>query len=303
MKIWVGITDKDWFDYLTNQRPDEVNFWTPSGATAFRALQPGEPFLFKLRSPLNFIVGGGFFVRHSFFPLSLAWEVFGEKNGAPDIDSVRSRIINLGGQLNEMDPMIGCIILTQPFFFQRSEWIPQPSNWSSSIQRGKMYSTDEQIGAELWIKVQNRLANLKEANAVFEGTPRYGADYLVHTRFGQAGFRAMITDIYNRRCAITRERTLPVLDAAHIKPYAKSGPHKIKNGLLLRSDLHKLLDSGFMTITSDFHVEVSKRIREEYKNGREYYALHGKELNLPSNRLYLPSSEYIEWHNQEVYKS
>jgi hypothetical protein len=67
MKIWVGITDEDWFDRLSALRPDEVNFWQPSGSRIFRALQPGEPFLFKLHSPKNSIVGGGHFVRFQRF--------------------------------------------------------------------------------------------------------------------------------------------------------------------------------------------------------------------------------------------
>ena len=46
------------------------------------------------------------------------------------------------------------------------------------------------------------------------------------------------------------------MDAAHIKPYDQSGPHSISNGLLLRSDIHKLFDKGYMTITNDYKIEV-----------------------------------------------
>jgi len=53
-----------------------------------------------------------------------------------------------------------------------------------------------------------------------------------------------VTDAYTRRCAITGEKTLPALQAGHIRPHAKSGPHEIRNGLLLRSDLHNLFDLG-----------------------------------------------------------
>lgn len=81
MKLWAGVTDKDWYEYLALQRPDEVNFWQPSGTRTFKVLQPGEPFLFKLHSPDNFIVGGGFFVRYSALPASLAWDAFARKNG------------------------------------------------------------------------------------------------------------------------------------------------------------------------------------------------------------------------------
>ena len=93
------------------------------------------------------------------------------------------------------------------------------------------------------------------------------------------------------------------MESAHIKPYSSSGPHSVNNGILLRSDLHKLFDAGYITITTDHHVEVSKFIKEEYENGRDYYALHGKKLlSLPSDPLDLPSKEYLEWHNKEIYE-
>jgi putative restriction endonuclease len=31
MKLWVGITDDDWFRFLAEIKPDEVSFWQPSG--------------------------------------------------------------------------------------------------------------------------------------------------------------------------------------------------------------------------------------------------------------------------------
>jgi putative restriction endonuclease len=46
------VTDFDWYQFLAG-RPDidEVNFWQPSGAVGFKALEPGGLFLFKLHSP------------------------------------------------------------------------------------------------------------------------------------------------------------------------------------------------------------------------------------------------------------
>jgi hypothetical protein len=56
----VGVTDYDWFHFLSSlESVDEVNFWQPGGQTNFKALQPGELFLFKLHAPRNFIVGAG----------------------------------------------------------------------------------------------------------------------------------------------------------------------------------------------------------------------------------------------------
>ena len=79
MKFFVGITDEQWFYFLAEKAPEEVNFWRPRDKSQFRAIREGAPFLFKLRSPNNFIVGGGFFVRHLFLPVSLAWDAFGMK--------------------------------------------------------------------------------------------------------------------------------------------------------------------------------------------------------------------------------
>lgn len=55
--FWVGVTAKNWLGYLASINSDEVNFWKPSGQ-GFGAIEVGAPFLFKLHSPINKIVGG-----------------------------------------------------------------------------------------------------------------------------------------------------------------------------------------------------------------------------------------------------
>jgi putative restriction endonuclease len=134
---------------------------------------------------------------------------------------------------------------------------------------------------------------------VGEVEPRYGDSFLARARLGQGAFRVLVTDAYKRRCAITGERTLPALEAAHIQAYADSGPHLASNGLLLRSDLHRLFDEHYLTITPDLRVAVSRRIREEFENGREYYRLHGHELaQLPDAEKDRPGKAYLQWHNE-----
>ena len=101
---------------------------------------------------------------------------------------------------------------------------------------------------------------------------------------------------------MTQERVLHVLEDAHIKPYEKSGPHAIVNGVFLRSDIHRLLDSGYVTISPNYHFEVSRRIKEDFDNGEEYRKLHGSRLYLPARTADYPSSEFIRWHNTERFK-
>lgn len=308
MKLWVGVTDKNWFEHLSILSPDEVNFWQPGGSKTFRALQPGEPFLFKLHAPENYIVGGGFFVRHSALPASLAWEAFQGKNGVNSLDELVARVRRYRPNDEALDPVIGCNVLAEPFFLDRRQWIPMPQSFALNIVSGKTYDTNTNDGANLWAALRQAMtptAMAKDAAvAEYESGERYGDAYLIRGCLGQGAFRVLVTDAYQRRCAVTGERTLPVLEAAHIKPYALSGPHRIHNGILLRADLHKLFDLGYLTVTPDLRLEVSPRLRTEWENGREYYAYHGHELKFrPVEKLHLPSREYLAWHNENRFRA
>ncbi|MFO8071275.1 MAG: HNH endonuclease [Polyangia bacterium] len=75
----------------------------------------------------------------------------------------------------------------------------------------------------------------------------------------------------------------------------------VENGLLLRSDLHTLFDRGYVTVDPELRLLVSNRIKEEFENGRDYYALHGRELNAPRNPGWRPAARNLEWHNEGVY--
>ncbi|MBP6721514.1 MAG: HNH endonuclease [Bacteroidia bacterium] len=84
---------------------------------------------------------------------------------------------------------------------------------------------------------------------------------------------------------------------------AKQGPNQVSNGLLLRSDIHKLFDKGIMTITKDHRVEISNDIRSEYENSSKYLILHGKTLeNLPKNPKEHPHEKYLIWHNDNCFR-
>ena len=104
---------------------------------------------------------------------------------------------------------------------------------------------------------------------------------LVLPRLGQGSFRVLVTDVYQRRCAVTGEKALPVLEAAHIKPVSSQGEHSIQNGLLLRSDVHTLFDRGYVTVTPDFQFRVSRRLKQDFDNGEHYFKLNGHQIWVP----------------------
>jgi putative restriction endonuclease len=302
INLVVAVTDDAWFAML-RERSDlpEVNFWAPSAAN-FRALQAGELFLFKLHAPRNVIVGGGVFAYANALPCSLAWEAFRESNGAGSAQEMRLRIAKYrrADPSDRGDFAIGCRILTQPFFFGEADWIPVPASFSPNIVSFKTYNTDEVDGRALWAAVSDRMA--RQAAFANGALDRFGEPLLVRPRLGQGAFRVLVTDIYKRRCAVTQERTLPALEAAHIRPYSDGGAHEPPNGLLLRRDIHSLFDAGYVTVTPSFHFEVSRRIREEFDNGKHYYALHGQRISVPESVSQHPDASALSWHNEHCYR-
>jgi putative restriction endonuclease len=302
INLVIAVTDGDWFETLRRQpNLSEVNFWAPS-ASNFRALQPGEIFLFKLHAPRNVIVGGGIFAYANALPCSLAWEAFREANGASSAQEMRARIARYRrtDPADRSDFEVGCRILTQPFFFAERDWIPVPTSWSPNIVSFKTYNTGNAEGLALWDAVNDWLV---QANAgVDSEQARFGEPQLIRPRLGQGAFRVLVTDIYQRRCAVTQERTLPALEAAHIRPYGDGGEHEAQNGLLLRRDIHSLFDAGYVTVTADLHFEVSRRIREEFNNGKHYYALHGRTIDAPTDVRLRPDPDALTWHNEHCFR-
>jgi HNH endonuclease len=306
MKLYVGVTDNDWYRFL-GQIPnvDEVNFWQPGGTQRFQTLAPGELFLFKLHSPQNYIAGGGIFTHSSILPVSLAWEAFGEKNGTATFKEMRAKILKYRG--SSTDPRenfdIGCILLQQPFFLPRSQWIPVPKDFSLNIVQGKTYDADHGTGRDLWDAIQMRLASQSALPfQVADGTVMWSNPALIRQRLGQGAFRILVTDTYQRQCAVTHEKALPALEAAHIRPVTEQGTHRIDNGLLLRSDVHKLFDAGYVTITPDYKFLASRKLKADFDNGEEYFRLQGSPIWLPRDSDNRPNREFLDWHSDTVFR-
>ncbi|MBC6941120.1 MAG: HNH endonuclease [Xanthomonadales bacterium] len=313
MKFWVGVTDNNWYQFLANRDFEEVNFWQPSARPLFVNPEVGMPFLFKLKRPANHIAGGGYFVAHSVFPLSLAWEIFGEKNGARSLDELRETISPHVSDARR-DPDIGCTVLSNPFFMDKFSWMHDPPGWSPNIVRGKHYDTEEGAGLEIWNRViryfvmpgsGSKVSDSATLSGGSEAKVKFGAPVLQKPRIGQSTFRVRVTDAYKRRCAMTGESTLVVLEAAHIVPYSKAeGSHDVSNGMLLRSDFHRLFDRGLVSVTPQYLVRVSPRIKEAYFNGKAYYRLDNQPLQaLPDNASLRPDRDRLDWHFRNCFQA
>ena len=308
MRGFVAPTDQSWFDFLSGQDDlDEVNFWKPSGR-GFAAIVPGEPFFFKLKSPFNAIGGFGIFTRAETLPIWLAWESFGRANGvisqAALVDRIRANRIN--DENVSTASRLGCRLLSEPVFFPQDAWVAVPHDWSGPIMSGKRYDLSIGDGMRIWAECLERAASLPRRPPWVEpavAAARFGKPVLVRPRLGQGGFRLAVFDAYERACCVTGEHSLPVLEAAHIRPYGEGGEHRVSNGLPLRRDIHRLFDLGYVTVRPDCTFHVSQRLRVEYDNGRTYYELDGSSLRPPRQPDQRPDPEDLTWHYEHRFRA
>lgn len=318
MKAFVGVTDKAWADFLA-QRPhlDEINFWRPSRAP-FQALSPGDLFLFKTHKPHDRIVGGAVFSGYVAVPLSEAWEFFGEGNGRKSHEEVREAIngYRMKNKIPlEEDPLIGCLMLRAPVFLPEEETFGPPPNWPYSAVQGKGY--EDLINheyADYFAPIAERILSQSPAEVVSEeqstvtatwehSGPMFGEARPTRHRLGQQAFKLALLDSYEGRCAITHQALRPALEAAHIHPVSEGGLHRLDNGLLLRSDVHKLFDAGYLSIAPDLDVRVSPRLHKDFPDAQGCATLESRPVALPRKKANHPSPEALGWHLSTVFKA
>lgn len=314
-ELFVANTDRAWFDYLSSRavdgRLDEVNFWAPSATRPMRAMKPGEPVFFRLKRPDYAVAGYGLFAHFDVVDLDGAWLAFGWKNGDPHKRSFFTRIGGYRG-VDLLDPAVlrqplGCTVLREARFWPRSRWLPWgvAEGWQPNIVQGRT----ERDAARVAILA----AAMREDEVELPDDLRAGFTPLdvderalsvreVVDREGQGAFRLRLLHAYGRSCAITGEHTEPVLDAAHIQPYLGARSNHVQNGLLLTKEFHVLFDQGYVTITPDYVVRVSERLRSEWKNGRRYYPYDGQALHVPADAELRPSRDALAWHGERVFR-
>jgi putative restriction endonuclease len=310
VRSYVGVTDREWFRFLA-ARPGlrEVNFWRPSGGGAFRALTVGEPFFFKTHFPDNRVVGGGFYSDFAAMTASEAWELFGEGNGAPSIEQMLARIARYrrAPLAPGEDPVIGCVFIRDVSFFPPDETVGPPQDFAANIVQGKTYDMASPAYSPYFGELMQRLLgvhiDLDFSEPWHLQGPVFGDPRLAPQRLGQQAFQAVVLSAYERRCAISGSKIRPVLQAAHIRPVADGGEHRLDNGLLLRSDVHTLFDRGYLGVDPGYRLHVSPRLREEFGNGDQFYARAGQPIALPARRADRPHAEFLEWHLDEIFKA
>ncbi len=301
MKAIFAVTDPAWLATLSRAKAREANFWQPRPTRV--AQTPGTPWIFKVRGT-DRIGGFGFFSYWTEMPLGVAWTTFERANGVDSLADMRLRVDALRRSAENPSDTIGCVVLSDCVFLPANEIIEAPRDWKPNIVRIAGYEMDSGEGARVWAQLRalDPLEAQPAYSPVVQAPGGYVTPTLVAARRGQGAFRLMVMDAYARRCAVTGERTLPVLEAAHIVPFAEESKHEVRNGILMRSDVHRLYDAGLVTVEPNLTFRVSSRIDKDYSNGKIYYALDGKTIAAPDRLEYRANSDALAWHRDRVFR-
>lgn len=291
---------------------DEVNFWSPKAQRPLKSMAPGTPFFLRLPRPYHALVGYGFFAHFVVLDLREAWTMFEWRNGDATEREFLVRLGSLRG-LDLLDPRapreaIGCTILRDVRYWPRKRWVPwgAAEGWKANTVQGATERDPARTRRLLDLITHDGLGCPEDLDpgrsfvpvAEEESVPMRVAA----ARIGQGTFRARLLSAYEGRCAITGERTQPVLDAAHIQPYRGPASNHVQNGILLTKDLHALFDAGYLGIDPGSRtLLVSERLREDWHNGQRFYALRGAPLREPERESHRASASALSWHLRSTF--
>ena len=233
--------------------------------------------------------------------VQVAWEIFGDRNGDPTFSHFAQRIRGYRASARRaFDDPLTCLVLRDAVFLPQSEWLPwgDDEEWQRNIVALKTYDLASGPGVRLGELMRRShpdpVADLLPGFELLADDARERIEVMQAQRQGQGTFRLRLLRAYEGQCAVTGEHAVPVLEAAHIQPYLGPASNHPQNGLVLRSDLHRLYDGGYVTVTPDLRLEVSAPLREEFENGKLYYEMAGRQIHVPGDARLAPSAKALE---------
>ncbi len=149
-------------------------------------------------------------------------------------------------------------------------------------------------GLDVWERPASTVsavpASLLVAEDLDEAEERVSA--YVMRRKAQDRFREDLLSAYGRCCAVTRYDAEDALQAAHIIAYRGASSQQVRNGLLLRADIHLLYDRHLLSVNpGDNRVWLHERLK-----GTAYRELERRPIYLPDDQALRPEPGRLELH-------
>ncbi len=211
------------------------------------------------------------------------------------VNSLKMKIGNFGS----FDPELkkrGIVGLSNTSKLDEQIWKEFNNNWE------ELAFESEQIASNFEGKTISDSLDIKLVSEIPEGIDR---ERLIKTRVNQSFFRQAVLSAYNYSCCITGIDIPELLIASHIVPWSKNKKDRLnpRNGLCLNALHDRAYDVGILTIMPDFKIKVSKRAIVKSHPSIENWILSfdGKKIRTPER--FVPSTEFLEYHNKEVFLS
>ena len=160
-------------------------------------------------------------------------------------------------------------------------------------------------------KVCSRLLDAHFPNTIHEdiiNETGLSLDQVTSRKSRDANFRREVLQAYQYRCAVCDldirmgAKTL-CIEAAHIKWHSHGGPDEITNGIALCTLHHKLFDLGAFTLDKNKEFLVSEKVVGTKGFDLWLSRFQGNKITQPQRAVYEPSTDYIAWNHDQVFKS
>lgn len=129
------------------------------------------------------------------------------------------------------------------------------------------------------------------------------SERIVRVRVKQNFFRQMVLASYSYRCCITGLAVPELLNASHIVPWVVDPKNRLnpRNGLCLNSLHDRAFDRGLLTITTDYRVKMSTKLKMLSDDASLLLLLRydNVRVNLPDR--FVPDNNFLAYHNKNIF--
>lgn len=119
----------------------------------------------------------------------------------------------------------------------------------------------------------------------------------IETRLGQGKYRKKLINMWGE-CSLTKYSKINFLIASHIKPWKDSNNEEkvdVYNGLLLKPNIDKLFDNGYISFDDDGRIKISKLLDENDQKNM------GISIDMKIIKLCSEHKPYLSFHRHNVF--
>ena len=188
------------------------------------------------------------------------------------------------------------------------------SSKRSMVGMGNASKTDAKVVSQFFNDWENLTFRAMQIESTLTADSQYiplaypiGGDAvcLNKERINQQFFREVVLSSYHGCCCITGISIPELLIASHIKPWAVSDPEtertNPRNGLCLNALHDKAFDKGLITVLPDYTVRVSSKLKDCIHSSSISWLLQCDKQSIVKPEKFLPSREFLEYHNDVIF--